>query len=84
MASFVNKMNISDVRVGFFMNHTQHGLRTPNEAFFHQNPKLLGLGRQIGQINFGAFGVFSNNLSAPILVLYTKFSIDQPLFLQKN
>ena len=22
-----------------------HGLRTPNEAFFYQNPKLLGLGR---------------------------------------
>ena len=36
--------------------------------FFHQNPKLLGLGRQIGQINFGAFGVFSAKLSAPSLV----------------
>jgi hypothetical protein len=36
----------------------KHRLRTPNEAFFHQNPKFLGLGRQIGQINFGAFGVF--------------------------
>ena len=24
-----------------------HGLRTPNEAFFHRNPKLLGLGRYI-------------------------------------
>ena len=47
----------------------RHGLRTPNEAFFHRNPKLLGLGRQIGQINFGAFRVFSANLSAPILVL---------------
>ena len=44
------------------------GLRTPNEAFFHQNPELLGLGRQIGQINSGAFGVFSAELSAPILV----------------
>ena len=42
-------------------------LRTPNEAFFHQIPKLLGLGRKFGQINFGAFGVFSANLSAPIL-----------------
>ena len=41
----------------------------PNEAFFNQNPKLLDLGRQIGQINFGAFGVFLANLSAPILVL---------------
>ena len=45
-----------------------HGLRTPNEAFFHWNPELLGLGRQIGQINSGAFGVFSAELSAPILV----------------
>ena len=32
-----------------------HGLRTPNEAFFHQNPKLLGLVRQFGQIRFGVF-----------------------------
>ena len=46
-----------------------HELRTPNEAFFHQNPKLLGLGRQIGQVHFGAFWVFSADLSAPILVL---------------
>ena len=46
-----------------------HGLLMPNKAFFHQYPKLLGLGRQFGQINFGTFGVFSANLSAPILVL---------------
>ena len=43
-----------------------HGLRTPNEAFFHQNSKLLGLGRQFGHTHFGAFGVFSTYLSAPI------------------
>jgi hypothetical protein len=41
----------------------------PNEAFFHRNTKLLGLGRQFGQINFGAFGVLLVDLSAPILVL---------------
>jgi hypothetical protein len=41
----------------------------PNEAFFHGNPKLLGFGRKFWQINFGAFGVFLVNLSAPILVL---------------
>ena len=46
-----------------------HGPWTPNEALFHHNPKLLGLSRQFGQINFGAFGVFSADLSAPILVL---------------
>ena len=45
-------------------------LRTPNEAFFHWNPVLLGLGRQIGQINFRAFGIFSAELSVPILVLW--------------
>ena len=43
-------------------------LRTPNEDFFHRNPKLSGLGRQFGQINFVAFGVFSADLSAPILI----------------
>ena len=38
-------------------------LRTPNEAFFHRNPELLGLGRQIGKINSGAFGViFGKNV----------------------
>ena len=40
----------------------------PNEAFFHWNPELLCLGRQIGQINSGAFVVFSAKLSWPILV----------------
>ena len=40
--------------------------RTPKEAFFHQNTKLSGLGRQFGWISFGAYGVFSANLSAPI------------------
>ena len=44
-------------------------LRTPNEAFFHRNPKLLGLGRQFGHLNFGTFGVISADLSTPILVL---------------
>ena len=39
----------------------------PNKAFFHWNPKLLGLGKQIGQINSGAFEVFSAKLSAPFL-----------------
>ena len=45
-----------------------HGLRTPNEAFFHRNRKLLGSGRQFGQINFGACGLFSAKLLASILV----------------
>ena len=45
-----------------------HGLRTPNGAFFHLNPEFLNLDRQIGQINSGAFEVFSDKLSKPILV----------------
>ena len=45
-----------------------HGLRTPNEAFFHWNLELLGLDWQIGQINSGPFGVFLDELSASILV----------------
>ena len=54
----------------FFFHQGGHGQRTPNEAFFHRNPKLLCLGRQFGQINFGAIGVFSADLSASILVLW--------------
>ena len=36
----------------------------------YQNPNSLGFSRQFGQINFWAFGVFSADLSAPILVLW--------------
>jgi hypothetical protein len=39
-----------------------------NEAFFHGNPKLLGLGRQFGQIHLEAIGVFLADLLALILV----------------
>jgi hypothetical protein len=45
-----------------------HGLRTPNEVFFHRNHKLLGLGRQFGLINLEVFWVFSAKLLAQILV----------------
>ena len=34
----------------FFFDQGGHGQRTPNEAFFHRNPKLLGLDRQFRQI----------------------------------
>ena len=33
--------------------------RCPMKLFVYRNSKLLGLGRQFEQINFGAFGVFS-------------------------
>jgi hypothetical protein len=41
-----------------------HGLKTPNKAFFSLKCRTFGL----GQINSGAFGLFSGKLSAPILV----------------
>ena len=53
----------------YYLQYTaEHGLRTPNEAFFHWSLELFGLGRQIVQISSGAFGVFSAKLSAQILV----------------
>ena len=45
-----------------------HGLRTPIEAFFHRHPKVLGFGRQFGQINSEVFGVILAELLAHILV----------------
>ena len=50
------------------LQSAEHGLRTPNEAFFHWSPDFLGLGRQIGRTNSRAFEVFSVKLSASILV----------------
>ena len=41
----------------------------PEKAFFFKNLKPLGLGRQIGPKILGAFGVFSADLPAPVLVL---------------
>ena len=50
----------------------------PNEAFFHWNPELLGLGGQIGQTNSGTFGVFSAKLSTqwvpcPFFLLFNHY-----------
>ena len=50
------------------------------KPFFYWNLELLGLGRQIGQMNTRAFGVFSAKLSAPIL-LQSMFSIIKKLSL---
>ena len=60
-----------------------HGLRVPNEAFFHFNPKVLGLSRQIGQIDSWEFGAFWADLSTPIFVLRVPCPCF-PLFLQKT
>ena len=55
------------------------------ESFFFENPKRLGLGRQIGPKILGAFGVFSANLTAPILVLWVPcFSLIKNYFYKKT
>ena len=53
--------------LAYLCNSCIHGLRMPNEAFFHWNPELLGWGRQIGQINSEALGVFSVELDMDFL-----------------
>ena len=54
----------------FFSNVEATDYERPIQPFIHKNPKVLGLGRHFGQINYAAFGVFSADLSAPILVLW--------------
>ena len=53
---------------GLQMMLTNTDFGRPMKPFFIEIPKHLDLGRQFGQIHFGAFGVFSDNLSATILV----------------
>ena len=43
-------------------------LRTTRESFFSKIPNIWAWADKFGQKIFGAFGVFSANLSAPILV----------------
>ena len=58
----------------------RHGIRRPDEAFFHHNPKLLGLGRQIEQI-LGAFEAdFLISTHFGTLSPLSMFPINQPLF----
>ena len=51
----------------------------PHEAFFHWNPKICGLGRQI----FWTYVVFSANLSAYILVQWVPCPCFFHLYIQK-
>ena len=70
-----------------FSRKSKNTMNQVKSKFFLRNIKLLGLNRQIGQINVGAFGVFLVNLSAPILVLRVPcpcFPYNQPLFLRKT
>ena len=69
--------------------YLSHRLRTLNEAFFHQNPKLLGFG--LGQTIltdkiWGIWGIFSWFISTDFCTAspLSMFSINQSLFLQKT
>ena len=54
-------------------SYTDYG--RPMKSFFLWNPKLLGLGGQIGQINWGTFGIAISTRESLV-----HFSIIQPLF----
>ena len=59
--------------IDFFLGHTQlhcNALIVTRTT----EAQLSCLGRKIGQINFGTFGVFSVDLSAQILVLWVPWS----------
>ena len=50
--------------MGIKVDARGQGLRTPHEAFFHQNPKLLGLGKTIWTDKFwGIWGIFGRFIS---------------------
>ena len=65
-----------------------YGYGGPMKSFFIPNPNSFGFCRRFGQRYFEAFGFFSANLSAPILVQWVSplsmFSINQPISLQKD
>ena len=69
---------ISSLLHDYFMNHWIYGLRIPNEAFFRQNPKVLGLCRQFWGI-WGIFGQFIGTRFGTVSPL-SMSSINQPLF----
>ena len=56
-----------------------HGLRTPNNGFFHRNPKLFGHGQKNWADKFCDIWSILAKLLAPL----SMFSNNQVLFLQK-
>ena len=86
-ASKKNRMDGRKTFLFILANYHEHGLRTHNEAFFHWNPELLGLCRQIVQINSVVFGgIFGQTFSTYFGTVspLSMFSIIQPIFLQKT
>ena len=59
-------------------NRPRHGLRTPNKAFFHQNPKLLSLGRIWADKIWGIFGQFISThfvTESPLSMFFKKLRL---------
>ena len=54
------------------------------EAFFHSNLKLLGLGRQFGQIILSHFGYFQPIYQDPFWYCESMFFIHQQVIFTKN
>ena len=55
-------------RFGNTFINLYHGIRTPNEAFFHRNPKLFGLWQTIWAHKFwGNWGIFCWFISTQFL-----------------
>ena len=65
---FALRMTIDTILYCFDL-HSETGTTDTQRELFFENLKLLGFGRQIRPKIYGAFGVFSADLSARILVL---------------
>ena len=51
-----------------------HGLRMPNEVFFHKNPKLLGISVSFITTHFGTL----SSIIQPLFLQKTKFLYTNP------
>ena len=58
----LEKTKFLAVELDDFRFRIRHELRTPREFVFFKNPKLLGLGRQIGLKFWGSFWLFPAKL----------------------
>ena len=76
------------ITILFFHFRFNHGLWTPNEAFFHRSPIFLGFGQTNYADKFWGiwgtyFGPFISTQFGTVSPL-DMFFINQPLFLQKT
>ena len=58
-----------------YLEHSHHGLRTPDEAFFHCNPDLFGLGQTNWADKFwGIWGIFDRTISTHFCPCFPLFN----------